>query len=101
MTSIPPVSVPLSTPSAAQPAIKTEEDAMKSFEAVFLSQMVDEMMKTVNVDKTMGAHSAEMWRSVLSQALADSLMENGGLGIADSIQSKMNAYKTHMGGAGE
>ncbi len=101
MTSVPPVSVPISAPSATQDSFSNESDALKSFEAVFLSQVVDEMMKTVDIDATMGAHSAEMWRSVLSQALADGLMDSGGLGIADSIESKINAYKVHAGGKDE
>lgn len=101
MSSVPPVSVPISAPAATQGSFATEGDALKSFEAVFLSQVVDEMMKTVDIDATMGAHSAEMWRSVLSQALADGLMESGGLGIADSIESKINAYKVHAGGKDE
>jgi Rod binding domain-containing protein len=101
MTTVPPVSVPLSAPSAAKSGFETQGEALKSFEAIFLSQVVDEMMKTVDIDATMGAHSAEMWRSVLSQALADGLMENGGLGIAESIESKMNAYKVHAGGKDE
>ena len=98
MNSVPPVSVPITTPSGANASFSNEGDALKSFEAVFLSQVVDEMMKTVDIDATMGAHSAEMWRSVLSQALADGLMDSGGLGIADSIESKLNAYKLHTGG---
>lgn len=98
MTNIPPVSLPLSAAGADGAKPKTEVEAAKSFEAVFLSQMVDEMMKTVDFGSTMGEHSAEMWRSILSQSLADSLMENGGLGIADNIQNKLNAYKTQSGG---
>lgn len=98
MSSVPPVSIPISAPNATKANFANENDALRSFEAVFLSQVVDEMMKTVDIDATMGAHSAEMWRSVLSQALADGLMESGGLGIADSIESKLNAYKVHAGG---
>ncbi len=101
MTAVSPVTVPLSAPSASTDNFETESDALKSFEAVFLSQVVDEMMKTVDIDATMGAHSAEMWRSVLSQALADGLMDSGGLGIAQSIESKMNAYKAQAGGRDE
>lgn len=73
----------------------------QAFETMFLSQVIDEMMKTVDLGPTMGDHAAEMWQSVISEALANNLMENGGLGIADSIQQKIDAYQVHTGGKNE
>ncbi|MCE8008987.1 rod-binding protein [Aestuariivita sp.] len=95
MTSLPPISIPLD-PAGGGASSKTgaERDAAKAFEVVFLGQMVDEMMKTVDMGATMGNHAAEMWRSVLSQSLAENLAENGGLGIAENVHQMMNAYKS-------
>ena len=97
MTSVPPVAIPLAGSQGATAKPKSEAEALKSFEAVFLSQMVDEMMKTIDMQASMGEHSAEMWRSVVAQALADGIMEDGGLGIAQNIQNNMDAYKARTG----
>lgn len=100
MTSIPPL-----TPQTAQGleartnTVSPELESARAFEEVFLGQMIDEMMKTVDIGETMGAHAADMWRSVLSQAIAENLAENGGLGIAGNIYEKMNAYKPQTGGS--
>lgn len=72
-------------------AVSPEElQSAKDFEAVFLSQFVDEMLKTVD----MGAgNDGEMWRSFMSEALSKSLVEQGGLGLAANVQHMMAAYK--------
>lgn len=76
---------------------EADAETAKAFEALFVGNMVDEMMKTVDMGSSMGEHPAEMWRSVLSDALAVSLVENGGLGIAENIQLKITAYKAATG----
>jgi len=65
----------------------------REFEAVFLSQFVDEMMKTVDYGPAAGGRGAEMWRSFLSRAMADKLAEDGGLGLSASIGQVLNAYR--------
>lgn len=72
---------------------KQEVESTQEFEKVFLTQFVDEMMKTVNWDAT-GGKETDMWRSFLSEALADSISDRGGLGIAYNIQTMMTAYQT-------
>ena len=44
MTSVPPISVPLSAPATTATSFSNESDALKSFEAVFLSQVVDKRL---------------------------------------------------------
>ncbi|MGC1504530.1 MAG: rod-binding protein [Sulfitobacter sp.] len=70
---------------------KTTETA-KDFEAVFLTQFVDEMMKTTGDTAFGGKEQAEMWRSFMSEAVARHLVEQGGLGLAGSVEQMMNAY---------
>lgn len=68
-----------------------EVEAAKEFEAVFLSQFVDEMLKTV--DMGTGQNDAQMWRSFMSEALSKSMVDQGGLGMAANVQQMMAAYK--------
>ena len=62
------------------------------FEAVFLTQFVDQMMKTAGDTAFGGQDQAEMWRSFMSEAVAKHLVEQGGLGLAGSVEQMMNAY---------
>jgi Rod binding domain-containing protein len=62
------------------------------FEAVFLTQFVDQMMKTAGDTAFGGEDQAEMWRSFMSEAVAKHLVEQGGLGLAGSVEQMMNAY---------
>ncbi len=68
-----------------------EIDSAKEFEAVFLSQFVDEMLKTV--DMGTGKNDGQMWRSFMSEALSKNLVDQGGLGLAANVQQMMAAYK--------
>lgn len=68
-----------------------EVESAKEFEAVFLSQFVDEMLKAV--DMGTGKNDGQMWRSFMSEALAKNLVDQGGLGLATNVQQMMAAYK--------
>lgn len=70
-----------------------ELESAKEFEAVFLSQFVDEMMKTVDVGVSTGGKDGEMWRSFMSDALSQGLVDRGGLGLAANIGQVISAYK--------
>jgi Rod binding domain-containing protein len=89
------------SPSASgSPSVRAkEQDSAEAFEKMFLSQMVDEMMKTVDMSSTMGEHASEMWRSVMSQSLAESLVDAGGLGVGENVYNILNAYKAGQDGA--
>lgn len=77
---------------------KTDHDARqaeqtaKDFEAVFLSQFVDQMMKTAGSTAFGGEKQAEMWRSFMSEAVAGHLVEQGGLGLSGQIKQMLSAY---------
>ena len=70
----------------------------KEFETLFLSQFVDEMMKTVDLSAASGGRDMHMWRSFMSDALAQSLVDQGGLGLATSVEQMMSAYKAGTAG---
>lgn len=65
----------------------------KEFETVFVTQFVDEMMKTLPATAFGGEKQAEMWRSFMSEAVAKSLVDQGGLGIAAPVQDMIGAYE--------
>ena len=86
--------------SAIQPNQKpdsplSEEEIAKAkeFETLFLTQFVDEMMKTVDLNAATGGRDMNMWRSFMSEAMAKSLVDQGGLGLATSVEQMMSAYK--------
>lgn len=67
-------------------------EASKEFEAVFLGQFVDEMMKTAGATAFGDEHQAEMWRSFMSEAVAKHLVEQGGVGLSGSVSQMIGAY---------
>jgi peptidoglycan hydrolase FlgJ len=80
-------------PTAAPEATEQEKETARAFEAVFLSQFVGQMMETVDAEAMGGGKQAEMWRSFLSDAVAESIVDQGGLGIATSIEQMLAAYR--------
>ncbi|ETW11465.1 hypothetical protein ATO8_17380 [Roseivivax marinus] len=72
-------------PSSPPPAQGGIDETARSFETVFLSQAVDQMLATVEVGTFGGGHAEEMWRSFLSTAVAESISAQGGTGIARQI----------------
>ena len=74
--------------AAAEPLPK----AAREFEAAFLTPMVEEMLRSAG-PATFGAGNAEeIWRSVLARAIADTMVEGEGIGIAQSVAAQMKAY---------
>lgn len=70
-----------------------EREALQEFESLFLAKFVDEMLKTVKFSETEGQFGGEMWRSFMSEAIAENLIKRGGLGITDNIGRMTSAYK--------
>jgi len=80
-------------PASGAGATDKEKEVARSFEAVFLSQFVSQMMETVDAEAMGGGKQAEMWRSFLSDAMAESIVDQGGLGVATSIEQMLAAYR--------
>ena len=79
-------------PGAAAP--DAPNSAIKEFEAMFLTQMVDEMLSTVDIGSFGGGHAEQTWRSFLSNAIGESIAAQNSTGIARSIETAMQRYHT-------
>lgn len=80
---------------------KPEGEAAKvarDFEAVFLTQAMDQMMSTVGQGTFGGGHAEETWRSFLARAFAEEVADSGTTGIARSIEGTIEAYRARMEG---
>lgn len=59
----------------------------KMLEGVLLQQMIQEMNKTMLSNGMFGnSHQSQMFQGLFTQALADNITEQGGLGLADVIK---------------
>lgn len=73
----------------APPADKARQTA-ESFEALFLSTVIDRMFASLPVDGPFGGGQAEAtYRSFLADAYADALTQRGGVGIADALYDEL------------
>lgn len=80
---------PSVTAPAPRPAAKTAETAEK-FEAVFLGQMTQLMMESVDTgDDFSGGHGEAMFRGVLAEKLGTAMARKGGLGLAPAVLAQM------------
>jgi peptidoglycan hydrolase FlgJ len=91
MTAVGPVAFPVPQP-ADRPAQGDAATSAREFEALFLSQTVDEMLKTVPAGIMGGGHAEEMWRSFLARAIADEIAGGGNTGIATSVEAAITGY---------
>lgn len=91
---IPPLSVVRPPSQPVSEGTEASAKAAKDFEAMFLGQMVDEMLSTVNIGDFGGGHAEETWRSFLSDAIGRSIAEQNSTGIADGIESAILRYQT-------
>ena len=81
-------------PSAASAAElarrgKTHATAV-SFEATFLTSMLQTMFKGVTTSPPFGGGEGEdMWKSFLSEAMAKDMAKRGGIGVSRSVEREM------------
>ena len=85
------------SPSAPAPHTQTAENrttdsVSHDFETLFLGRFVDEMMKTVGPAVFGGEQQADMWRSFLSDAVAQQLAETNSLSLGGTISRAVAAY---------
>ena len=99
---------PLSAPASLDPAMlagaparsgpaSDEARAAKEFEAVFLTQAVDEMLKTVDLGAMSGGHAEETWRSFLARAIADEVAGAGTTSISEGVRAAIDGYRAAIG----
>jgi len=86
-------------PSAAQKAAEAKQTAQK-FEAVFLGQMTQLMMQSVETgDQFSGGHGEEMFRGVLAEKLGTEMARTGGVGLAPAVLAQMIKMQGGSGNA--
>jgi len=72
--------------AASDPAERTA----KAFEAVFLGQMTQMMMSTVQTDATFGGgHGEEMFRGVMAEKLGLAITDAGGIGLSKHVLAEI------------
>ncbi len=77
------------------------KESARKFEAMFLSQVVEEMIKTVDIGEFGGGDAEEKWRSFLAGAVADQIAQQGSTGISQSIEMAINRYKSAQNQGGK
>jgi flagellar protein FlgJ len=88
---LPPVVGATADAAATRPQATTDIAAAhktaQDFEAVFLSQVFENMFAGVSTDTTFGGGQSEtVYRSLLLQEYSKVAAKNGGVGIADAVQ---------------
>ncbi|WP_213981686.1 rod-binding protein [Sphingomonas sp. dw_22] len=88
MQDIPPLS-PATAATPARPLPKVDPknaETAQSFEAVFLGQMTQMMMESVEQEGEFnGGAGEEMFRGILSEKLGTEMAKRGGIGLAPAV----------------
>jgi peptidoglycan hydrolase FlgJ len=82
-------SAPISAPAPTGNA-KAAKTAAQDFEAVFLSQMLNQMYEGIPTDGPFGGGQGEaMFRSLMLDEYAKQMAAQGGVGIADYVSREL------------
>ena len=66
------------------------KDAANKFESQFLSQMIGQMFEGVKTDGPFGGGFGEqMFRSMMTDAMAKQMTQTGGVGVSDVVQREI------------
>ena len=75
---------------APSPKVAAAGQTAEKFEAVFLGQMTQLMMESVDVgDQFSGGHGEEMFRGVLAEKLGTAMAHKGGIGLAPAVMAQI------------
>lgn len=78
---------PASTADLARGKVK---DAAQKFEAQFLSSMLQQMFSGLETDGPFGGgQGEEMFRSLLTDAMAKQMTKAGGIGLSSTVQREI------------
>ena len=76
------------------PSTTSEEARVaKEFEAMLLSQAVNQMLETVDIGSMGGGFAEETWRSFLARAIAEEISGTGVTKVSESVQSAIAGYQ--------
>ena len=86
------------TAGAAAPAAAagptTIRQAAEGFEGIFMSMLVEEMMKSTEVAK-----ANPLYTGLMTEKLGDQLASEGGIGLADVLERQLGGTAAGEGGA--
>ena len=86
------------TAGAAAPASATGpttiRQAAEGFEGIFMSMLVEEMMKSTEVAK-----ANPLYTGLMTEKLGDQLASQGGIGLADTLERQLGGTAAGEGGA--
>lgn len=74
------------------------QNAAREFEAVFLTNAVEEMLKSVDIGEFGAGNAEETWRGFLARAYADQIAAQGTTGISQSVLGTIRAYQDAQNG---
>src|SRR3982751_1370263 len=84
----------LQVPHAPKGDMRAIDKAARDFEAVFVSQMFEQMWSGVKTDGAFGGGNGEaVFRSLMNQSLGQQIADRGGIGLAASIKREMIAMQ--------
>ena len=65
-------------------------DVAEKFEAFFLGQMLQPMFASIEPAEPFGGgHAEKIWKSLMVDEVGKSMAKNGGIGLADMIQTQL------------
>ena len=93
MSGLPPVAIPtpaLPAPDASDAFRARAKTAAQTFESQFLSQMIGQMFEGIQTDGPFGGgFGEEMFRSMMTDAMAKKMTQAGGVGVSDVVQREI------------
>ncbi|OWZ84616.1 rod-binding protein [Natranaerobius trueperi] len=82
---------------AAQESDHKLKKAAKQFEAMFVSQMIESMRKTIpESDLLDGGFAEDTYEEMLDQAYSEKIADTKGLGLADKIYKQFTSEKAGL-----
>ena len=83
--------------AAQKPETSKDIDAAaRDFEAVFISQMFEQMFADVKTDGPMGGGSGErIFRSLMVQDIGRQMADQGGMGLAANVKRELLELQEH------
>ncbi len=83
--------------AASAPKVQPKQDiesTARDFEAVFVSQMLEQMFADVKTDGPGGGGSGEqIFRSMMIQEVGRQMVAQGGMGLADTVKRELIAMQ--------
>jgi peptidoglycan hydrolase FlgJ len=84
----------IQAPCAPKGDTRAMDKAARDFEAVFISQMFEQMWSGVSTEGNFGGGNGErVFRSLMIQSVGQQIANSGGIGLAPAIKREMIAMQ--------